>query len=241
MLWHKVQGAGGSGASGDLTYSAADSDFEFGASGNTQFSKTMAIGAEPGAGQKRVLVIAEGGASLSVNRDISTTSASVGGISATKVAERLPSSTSYKQYVAVHTVEVPTGTTATVVLNSANSRGFGVQIYAVYISDAADLTLFDSGTDAGTTTLTSTVDTPSGDSFAVAAAQYRNGETTPSLSFSGTLGIATDYRQDILTNENFYAGSALVSGSGTELTATTSDAGADGNESVSVACVFYAT
>jgi hypothetical protein len=242
MLWHKAQGAGGVGGSVELTYSVAGSDFELGAVSNTQFSKTMSIGAEPEAGQKRVLVVVESGAQfLSGSGNISTSSASVGGTSTTKVAENLSPSTSFKQYVAVHTVEVSTGTTATVVLNSVDARGFGVQVYAVYLPSANDLTLFDSGTDGGTTTLTSTVDVPSGDSLAVAAAQYRNGEATPSLSFSGTLGIATDYRQDILSDENFYAGSVLKSASGTGLTAITSDASAAGAESVSIACVFYET
>lgn len=244
MLWSKVAGAGGvaGGAGGIISYSVGGNAFEIGSSVN--FSATfssMSIGDEPSAGQKRYIVVCDGGCSFYTDDDISTTSMTVGGITTTLAQENLSSSTSFKQYVGVRYAEVPTGTTATVIVNSAKERGFGVQLYVVYVSSGEALALSDSGTDGGSTTLTATVDAPLGNSLAVTCAQFRNGEATPSISFSGTLGVTTDYRADLLSDENFYAGSIEKTSSATGLTSVITDAGAAGAESVSIACVFTST
>lgn len=245
MLWHSVQGAGGTiggGGGGVISYYVGGTGFELATSTNLigTFS-SLDIGSAPTASQKRYVVVCQGGASFSVNRDISATDVTVAGLSCTLAVEKLAASTSYKQYAAVHYVEVPTGTTATVSITSAYGRGFSAQVYSVYIDSGDTLSVYSSDTDEASTALSCAVNAPATNSVAAAAAQFRNGEATPSISFGGTLGLTTDYRVDILSDENSYFGSDLLTSSGTGLTATITDSGAAGNESVLVSAVFSAS
>ena len=199
----------------------------------------VSIGDAPESGRKRFIVVVTGKASALPNEDTSTSGLTIGGISATKSAEILATSASYKQYNSVHILEHNSGATADIVVTTANQNGTGLQVYAVYMDAALSLSLFDTSSDEASTALSNTVDIPAGPSVVIVAAGYRNGEATPSISFGGTMGVSTDFRADILTNENFYSGSLFVNGPAeVGKTITISDPTADGGESVSLACVF---
>ena len=222
-----------------LSYTVGGNADSIAASGNTSTTfSSLSIGSEPASGRKRYVVVVEGGASAFADSNISTTSLTIGGITATKALGNLSTSTSFKQYCGVWYAEVPTGTVASVSMVAGAARGFGVQLYSVYMDTDKSLALSDTSVASGTTTLTTTVDVPTTNALTVAAAQYRNGEDTPSISFGGSLGVTTDYRRDLSSNENFYSGSILTTGAATNLTTSISDPVAAGLESVALSCVF---
>lgn len=236
----KLIGAGGAKPLPTLTYTPQGATT---GSGNSFTFSAASIGAAPATGKRRYIVVVQGGASDNVNQNITPTSVTINSNAATLAVQRVAASTSYKQYTGIHYLEVSTGTTATITITGSFPRRFGLQLYAIYINAGNSLGVFSTSATEGTATLTNTVNIPSGASAAFAAAQYRNGETTLTLSFTGTLGVGTpDYRADILSNENFYAGSVLKStatAAATGRTVSITDTIAAAAESTAVASVFY--
>jgi len=203
----------------------------------------------PNTGEKRYIVIVEGGGALAPTQNISTR-VEVAGNSCTIAVSKLASTTPYLQWSAIHYIEDNTNTTADIEFISTGTigafRSIAFVVYQIIIPSSNTLNVYDSDTDEGTATLTVTLDTPASDSFMFVASEYRNGEDPPALSFTGTAGITTDYRIDTTRNEgspdeNFYAGSKKFDSANTGLTASTTDASADFLQSVISGCVFNLT
>jgi hypothetical protein len=196
-------------------------------------------------GYTRYNIVVEGGGTIATNKDVTST-VEIGTaspiISLTRVVGQLPTSTSYKQWAGIHYGINTGGATRQVVVTTETgfSRSYGGRVYVVYVPEGYGLELYDTASTFGSTSMSITLDTPQGDSVMFAGAQFRNGESTPSLSFGGTSGLSTDTRLDTATNENFYSGSKLFRGANTGLTVTAEDTSAAGAESVLVGAVFKA-
>lgn len=214
-------------------------------SASTSFtSGSLGVGAAI-EGYTRYNIVVEGGGSNGSNQVISST-VEIGTaspiISLTKVVGQVPTSTSFKQWAGIHYGINTGGSSRQIVVTTEYTflRGYGGRVYVVYVPEGYELELYDTDATFGSTSMSITLDTPQGDSVMFAGATFRNGESTPSLSFGGTSGVTTDSRIDTLSNENFYSGSKLFRDANTGLTVTAEDTSAAGAECVLVGAVFKA-
>jgi len=211
------------GAFVELVYEKNGSDVSRTLATSATFTDVY-LGQLPASDQTRYIIIVESGGAGGENTDVTTT-VTIDGGAATRDAGEQGTSTSYRMWSAVHSEQNTTSEYGTVSFSASASRTYSFQVYAVYLPAGSTLGVHDSATDAENTatTLSISLDTPTSTSFMFVASQFRNGESTPSLSYGGTAGISTDTRIDNGTDENGYYGSKEFLTDNTGLTITMTD------------------
>lgn len=198
---------GGGATTGGSTFSAID------------------IGSEPSVGDRRFVVVA-----LAVNTSSGTTpTVTVNGVSASLVVTGAGGG-AFPQRSYLFLAEVNSGTSVDVAIGAVGGQK-GMQAYTLTVGSDYSVVAFNDDFDQQVLPLNLSLNTDAGKNVAIVMAAVRNSEGTPAASFTGTLGITTDYRADYLTNENIYVGSAELEDAASGLTAQMNVSGISGDSS----------
>lgn len=161
MLWHKAQGAGGRASPLSLNYITNVVSAQAQASVGIYTFSSVSIG---DAASDRLVVVCVGAIRGNSTGGRRVASATIGGVSATIATDTNPFGNSVS---AIIYAEVPTGTTATVVINFEGNSGSDVVgstgtigVYAIY--NAKSITPVDNNNVRGTKTPSITLDSESG-------------------------------------------------------------------------------
>jgi len=199
-----------------LPFSIAFTDFEtINAPGGGWTTSALDIGVAPIGSNKRHVVAAFGFATNNGNISVTVSAVTIGGVSATKIIERLGGGSSGAS-ASIWVAEVPTGTTATVVVTAPNiSLAAGVGLYALTNMTTAGVAT-SSSTSSGTATLSLNV--ASGDAV-IATSGQRDGS-----SHTWT-GLTENYDQDPRSGE-WMSTASTKTNTGTPLVITCARSGA---------------
>jgi hypothetical protein len=173
------------------------------------------IGAEPGSGNDRYVVVLMTGMTEWSGQMITSTSMTIGGVSATEVAKSDGTGGTFGTASVIYFAKVNTGTTANIVWTVSsggrNCRCQGWSIHTIVIPNTLSLTVSDSGSQKSVTTPSVSLNVPAGDTYAFGV-YTANNDTNTGNALGGTLGIPDTYSVDTHTEEPIAAGAMQLNG-----------------------------